>query len=75
MRWKYHTADSFCAGRELSVHLLRTIEIFLRSSGVPATRFGRDAINDPRFVFDLRRGREPGPKTVARIVDFLEDAQ
>jgi hypothetical protein len=68
-------AESFCAGEEFSVHLLRTIEIFLRSSGVPATRFGRDAINDPRFVFDLRRGREPGPKTIARIVDFLEDAR
>ncbi|MES2903019.1 MAG: hypothetical protein V4696_02435 [Pseudomonadota bacterium] len=59
----------------LSVHLLRTIEVFLRTSGVPATRFGREAVNDPRFVFDLRRGREPGPRTVARIVEFLEDAQ
>lgn len=68
-------AESFCAGEDFSVHLLRTIEIFLRSSGVPATRFGRDAVNDPRFVSDLRRGREPGPKTIARIVDFLEDAQ
>lgn len=68
-------AESFCAGEEFSVHLLRTIEIFLRSSGVPATRFGRDAINDPRFVFDLRRGREPRPETVARIVDFLEEAR
>lgn len=57
------------------MHLLRTIEIFLRSSGVPATRFGRDALNDPRFVFDLRRGREPRPETVARIVNFLEDAR
>lgn len=75
MHWKNHLAESFYAGREFSVHLLRTIEVFLRSSGVPATRFGRDAINDPRFVFDLRKGREPGPKTVARIVDFLEDAR
>lgn len=57
------------------VHILREIEVFLRSSGVPATRFGRDAVNDPRFVFDLRRGREPRPQTVARVVDFLEEAR
>ena len=55
------------------MHLLREIEIFLRSSGVPPTSFGRRAVNDPRFVFDLRRGREPRPETVARVVDFLED--
>ena len=57
------------------MHLLREIEKFLRSSGVPAARFGRDAINDPRFVFDLRRGREPRPQTVARIVDFLQEVR
>ena len=57
------------------MHLLREIEKFLRSSGVPAARFGRDAINDPRFVFDLRRGREPRLQTVARIVDFLEEVR
>ena len=55
--------------------LLKEIEKFLRSSGVPAARFGRDAINDPRFVFDLRRGHEPRPQTVARIVDFLEEVR
>ena len=57
------------------MYLLREIEKFLRSSSVPATRFGRDALNDPRFVFDLRRGREPRAETVARVVDFLEDVQ
>jgi len=42
---------------------------------VPPTRFGRDAVNDPRFVFDLRRGREPRQQTVERIVHFLDDAR
>lgn len=55
--------------------LLRKIEMFLRSSDVTPTRFGRDAVNDPRFVFDLRRGREPRAQTVARVVEFLEDAR
>lgn len=58
-----------------TVHILRRIEVFLRSTDVSPTRFGRDAVNDPRFVFDLRRGREPRAHTVARVVDFLEDAR
>jgi hypothetical protein len=75
LRWENLSAESFSAGEFLTVHLLREIEVFLRSSGVPAARFGRDAVNDPRFVFDLRRGREPRPQTVERVQSFLEDAQ
>ena len=43
--------------------LLRQIERYIRQSGMPPTRFGREAVNDPRFVHDLRLGREPRPKT------------
>ena len=57
------------------MYLLREVENFLRNSDVPPTRFGREAMGDPRFVFDLRNGREPRPATVARIRRFLEDAQ
>ena len=39
--------------------LIRKIEVFLRRTGMPPTRFGRLAARDPRFVFDLRDGREP----------------
>ena len=54
------------------MHLLREIEQFLRVSDVPPARFGREEMGDPRFVFDLRNGREPRPRTVARIRRFLE---
>ncbi len=57
------------------MHLLREIEKFLRHRDVPPTRFGRDALRDPRFVFDLRRGREPRPTTAARVRAYLEDLQ
>lgn len=57
------------------MHLLREIENFLRVSDVPPALFGREAMRDPRFVFDLRNGREPRPRTVARIRQFLETAQ
>ena len=56
----------------MAVHLLREVEIFLRQSEVTPTRFGRDVVGDPRFVFDLRNGRDPRPKTVARVRAYLE---
>lgn len=54
------------------MHLLRDVEKFLKVSNTPPTRFGREAMGDPRFVFDLRNGREPGVRTVKRVRAFLE---
>lgn len=57
------------------MHLLRTIEIHLRLTGIPATRFGREAVGDPRFVGDLRNGREPRTRTEMRVRAYLERYQ
>ena len=57
------------------MYLLREVEQFLRLANIPPARFGREAMGDPRFVFDLRNGREPRPRTIARIRRFLEAAQ
>ncbi len=54
-----------------TVHLLRDVEKYLKDSNTPAARFGREAMGDPRFVFDLRNGREPRPRTVERVRAFL----
>jgi hypothetical protein len=54
--------------------LLREVEKFLRQNDTPPTRFGREAMGDPRFVFDLRNGRDPRPQTVARVRAFLQVA-
>jgi len=54
------------------VHLLREVEKFLRRRDVAPTRFGRDAVGDPRFVFDLRNGRDPRPRTIERVLAYLE---
>ena len=48
---------------------------FLRRTEIPPTRFGRNAMGDPRFVFDLRKGRDPRPETVERVRAFLDAAQ
>jgi len=54
------------------VHLLREVEKYLRLSNTPAARFGREVMGDPRFVFDLRKGREPRLRTVQRVRAYLE---
>jgi hypothetical protein len=51
--------------------LLTIVERYLRKRAIPPSRFGRQAAGDPRLVFDLRRGREPGPATVARVQAFI----
>ena len=57
------------------MRLLRDVEKFLKLSNIPAARFGRQAMGDPRFVFDLRNGREPRQRTVERVRAFLETVQ
>ena len=60
------------SGWEHVVQLLREIEGYIRRHGTTAARFGRDVVRDPRFVFDLRNGREPRAATEARVRAFLE---
>ena len=44
------------------MYLLRIITRHLERTGTPETLFGRIVLKDPRFVSDLRNGREPGPR-------------
>ncbi len=53
------------------MNIRRRIELFLNATKMPPTRFGRLAAGDPRLVFDLRRGREPGAALTARLTDFI----
>lgn len=55
--------------------LLEAVERFLRRTRMPPARFGRDAVGDPCFVFDLRDGREPRRRTVIRVLDFMNDQE
>lgn len=54
------------------MHLLRRIETHLRRTAIAPTTLGREAVRDPRFVFDLRNGREPGPEVSARVHAWLD---
>lgn len=53
--------------------LLRAIEAFLIQYDMPATKFGRLAAHDPRFVLDLRMGRTPRRTTEARTRGWMAE--
>lgn len=57
------------------VYILRDVERFLTAKNISPAKFGRECVGDPRFVFDLRRGRTPRPNTIRRVQSFLEQAK
>lgn len=71
MRTKIEHIES---AREIEVTTLSKINAYLQARKMAPTRFGRLAVRDPRLVHDLRNGREPGPRMVARIEAFLSES-
>ncbi|WOK36066.1 hypothetical protein [Sphingomonas sp. C3-2] len=59
----------------METHLLRRIEKHLRRYAIPPTRFGREAVRDPRLVLDMRNGREPGARLSARVHRFIDESE
>lgn len=53
--------------------LLPRIDRFLKETGLPPTLFGRMAVRDPRFVDDLRNGRDPGRRLCLRVETFIRN--
>lgn len=51
---------------------LADIEAFLVAKRLDATAFGRLAMNDPTFVFRLRKGRQVSLRTMDRAKTFME---
>jgi len=54
---------------------LSEVEAFLSRSGMSPTAFGKDALNDPNFVRDLRAGRLPGLGLVDRVHEFIRERE
>jgi hypothetical protein len=54
--------------------ILGLIEEFLRAENIGPATFGRRALGDPKFVFDLREGRDLRWSTRSRIMAFIERA-
>ena len=58
----------------MSKHFREQVEVFLETSGFKPTEFGRQAIGDPSFVLNLRRGRSPTLVTADRVLAFIASA-
>jgi len=52
---------------------LSSVEDFLRDSKMSDTRFGKEALRDPMFVFELRNGRNVSLKLVERVNRFMSE--
>jgi sulfate adenylyltransferase subunit 2 len=50
---------------------LAEIETFLSTSATDATALGKQALGDPSFVFDLRKGRSPSTRTIEKLRAFI----
>ncbi len=53
--------------------LLVKIDRYCRRNGLRPSRFGRLAVQDPRLVQDLRRGRQLGSAIAAKIEAFMAE--
>lgn len=53
------------------MELLEQVENYLARTEVPPSTFGRMALGDPRFVDDLRSGRQPRLNTRKRVYAYL----
>jgi hypothetical protein len=52
--------------------ILMEIERWLKRTGMSPSRFGRLAVGDSALLHDLRAGRDPSSRTVARIRTFMD---
>ena len=57
------------------MHLMRRIENFLKRGEMKPTRFGREAVGDPRLISDMKNGRELRDATIARIQAWLDEQE
>ena len=51
--------------------LLSAIERYLETTGMAPSRFGRNALRDPKLVSQLRSGRHLRPATHDRVRAYL----
>lgn len=62
--------------RVMSLHdeFLAEVETFLTLTGMKPSRFGAAVVNNPNFVFGLRKGSpSPTAKTIDRVREFIRD--
>lgn len=56
---------------DLPPPIFSEVEAYLRATGMAASKFGEGAVNDPNLIRDIKAGREPRRKTVARVREYM----
>jgi hypothetical protein len=54
------------------VEFLAEIDRYLDAAKMSPSAFGRAVVGDPNFVTDLRAGRAPNLRLVAKVNDFIQ---
>ena len=57
------------------MRLMRRIEKYMKREDMKPTRFGREAVGDPRLISDIKNGRELRDSTIARIQAWLDEQE
>ena len=47
------------------------VDDYLNATGLTPTAFGRNSVNDPGFVFGLRKGRSPSARVIDKVRAFM----
>ncbi len=58
----------------LAQTFLAEIERHLAAKNIEASAFGKQALGDPNFVFDLKKGRSPSTRTMDKVRAFMAAA-
>jgi sulfate adenylyltransferase subunit 2 len=56
---------------KMTEDFLTEIDTFLKLTGTEPTVLGKQAMGDPNFVFDLRKGRSPSVRTIDKIKSWI----
>lgn len=58
---------TYIVARMMMDQFRRDVEAYLSETGMAPSRFGRNILNDPGFVYRLRNGGECRPSTIDKI--------
>jgi hypothetical protein len=57
----------------ISSQFRERVEAFITAHAFKPTEFGRQAVGDPSFVLNLRRGRSPTLATADKVLSFMAE--
>ena len=59
----------------LAQSFITDIDQFLARHGLEPSAFGKQALGDPNFIFDLKKGRSPSTRTMDKVRAYMAAQQ